>query len=393
MEKPCTNDRHAGLDEGEPAQFADMAKGIAEEKLDLNVVIAGLLRDLAQVQTSTPSRWGYKRAASAIRNLDEPIENFLQPDGTLRKISNIGPASTRVILEVLRTGESETVSRAIAESGKTSELARSRQLRGHFLSRARVVAALADPRLGGPSLESYRGDLQMHSTWSDGSQSLDDIADAGVRRGYEFCAVTDHSYGLPIAGGIPMADLARQHVEIDAINRRLNGRFTLLRGIEANIRSDGTVDMTGDELALLQLVVAAPHSVLRSLHDQTERMLVAVRTPGVNILGHPRGRMYGSRPGVSADWPRVFKAAAVTGVAIEIDGDPARQDIDYDLARAAVAAGCLFALDSDAHSTGELTYAETAVAHARLAHVPEDRVVNCWPLARLLEWAQDSWHR
>jgi len=151
--------------------------------------------------------------------------------------------------------------------------------------------------------------------------------------------------------------------------------------------------MSEDELRLLQIVVAAPHSALRSPHDQTARMLAVVRAPGVNILGHPRGRMYGSRPGVTADWPRVFEAAARTGVAIEIDGDPARQDIDYDLARDAVAAGCLFALDSDAHSTGELAYAETAVAHARLARVPTERVVNCWPLARLLEWAQDSWHR
>jgi len=95
---------------------------------------------------------------------------------------------------------------------------------------------------------------------------------------------------------------------------------------------------------------------------------------------------YGSRPGVTADWDRVFAAAKATDVAIEIDGDPSRQDIDYDLARRAVAAGCLFALDSDAHSTGELRYAETAIAHARLAGVPTERVVNCWKTERLLEW-------
>src|SRR5207248_2578682 len=158
------------------------------------------------------------------------------------------------------------------------------------------------------------------------------------------------------------------------------------------IRADGTVDMQPDELQLLQIVVAAPHSALRSEHDQTARMLAAVTCPGVNILGHPRGRMYGSRPGVNAEWPRVFMAAAQSGVAIEIDGDPARQDIDYDLAKTAVAAGCLFALDSDAHSTSQLAYAETALAHARLAAVPEDRIVNCWPLTRLLAWAQNSWH-
>src|SRR6185295_11459089 len=104
-------------------------------------------------------------------------------------------------------------------------------------------------------------------------------------------------------------------------------------------------------------------------------------------------RMYGSRPGVTARWPEVFEAAARSEVAVEIDGDPSRQDLDYDLARQAVAAGCLIALDSDAHSTDELIYAETAIAHARLAAVPRERVVNCWPLERLLAWTARSWSR
>ena len=140
------------------------------------------------------------------------------------------------------------------------------------------------------------------------------------------------------------------------------------------------------ELRQLELVVAAPHSALRSTADQTARMIAAVRTPGVHILGHPRGRMYGSRPGVSADWDKVFEAAKQSGVAIEIDGDPARQDVDYDLAKRALRAGCFIALDSDAHSTGELRYSETAIAHARLAGVPAESVVNTWPIDRLMQW-------
>ena len=135
------------------------------------------------------------------------------------------------------------------------------------------------------------------------------------------------------------------------------------------------------------IVVAAPHAGLRSADDQTARMLAAVATPGVHVLGHPRGRMFGSRPGVTADWPRVFAAAAALGVAIEIDGDPARQDLDDDLARAADAAGCLFALDTDAHAVNQWRYADIALAHARLAGIPADRVVNTWPLDRLLDWA------
>jgi len=354
--------------------------------MDMNGKIAALLRDFAAIQKSKQSMWGYKRAAAAILALEEPITSLLQPDGTLRKIPNIGPSSTRVILEVLTTGTSPTVERAIAESGQASDIERRRDLRGNFLSRAQVLAALANRKLTGPRVEDYKGDLQMHSTYSDGSQSLADIVAGGIERGYSFCGVTDHSYGLPIAGGVSMARLAQQHREIDALNRTHRGRFRLIKGIEANIRADGTVDMEPSELAQLELVVAAPHSALRTANDQTARMLGAVTTLGVHIIGHPRGRMYGSRPGVTADWDRVFEEAARQRVAIEIDGDPSRQDVDFELAQRAVAAGCLFALDSDAHSTRELAYAHTAIAHARLAGVPPDRVVNTWPLEQLMEW-------
>jgi putative hydrolase len=357
--------------------------------LDLNGKIAALLRDFAAVQQSKQKMWGYKRAASAILALDEPIASLLQPDGTLRKIPNIGPASTRIILEVLTTGTSPTIEAAIGGSPQKTDVDRRRGLRDHFLSRAQVLAALRNPKLRGPSRDGYRGDLQMHSTFSDGSQTLRDIIEAGIDLGYEYNAVTDHSYGLPIARGVSMERLAVQHGEIDRLNAEFRGRFRLLKGIEANIRADGSVDMTAAELSRIEIVVASPHSGLRTKDDQTARMVRAVTTPGVHILGHPRGRMYGSRPGVTAKWKTVFEAAAESRVAIEIDGDPSRQDIDCDLAKAAIDAGCLFALDSDAHSTRELRpYTDIALAHARLAGVPPERVINCWPLAKLLKWAR-----
>lgn len=355
--------------------------------MDLNGKIAALLRDFAAIQSSKQKMWGYKRAAAAILALDEPIESLLQPDGTLRRIPNIGPASTRIILEVLTTGTSPTIEAAIGGSGQRGDIDRRRGPRGGFLSRAQVLAALRNPKLLGPRLDDYRGDLQMHSTYSDGKQTLAEIVGAGIDLGYQYCAVTDHSYGLPIARGVSMERLAKQHAEIDRLNAEFQGRFRLLKGIEANIRPDGSLDMTPAELQQLELVVAAPHSGLRSSDDQTPRMLRVVRNAGVHILGHPRGRKYGSRPGITAKWERVFEAAARSGVAIEIDGDPSRQDIDCELARSAVDAGCLFALDSDAHATRELRYAETAIAHARLAGIPKERVINCWTLDRLLEWA------
>ena len=118
-------------------------------------------------------------------------------------------------------------------------------------------------------------------------------------------------------------------------------------------------------------------------------MLAAIAHPAVRILAHPRGRITGSRAGVIANWDAVFASAAERGVAIEIDGDPARQDLDHTVASRAREAGCVFALDSDAHTTTQLSYAETALAHARLAGIPAASIVNCWPLDRLLAWLQN----
>jgi putative hydrolase len=354
---------------------------------DTNLVVAGLLRDLAFVQTSPPRSWGYKQAAGAVLGLDVPLETLVQTDGTLPRIPRLGPASTRVVMEVLEGGGSPTVERAVDASGKRAEIDKRRAYRVHFLSHARVRDVLADDTLAGPTLADYRGDLQMHSTWSDGAQTLEAIVEAGAAHGYAYSAVTDHSVGLPIAGGLSAARFEQQRAEIDALNTAGCGAFRLLKGVEANIGADGELDVPLEERRAFDVVVAAPHSKLRSAEPQTARMLAAVRLPGVHVLGHPRGRMYGSRPGVSADWRAVFDAAAASGVAIEIDGDPSRQDLDYTIAADALAAGCLFALDTDAHAVSQWPYVEIALAHARLAGIPADRIVNCWPLDRLLEWA------
>jgi histidinol phosphatase-like PHP family hydrolase len=348
-----------------------------------NALVASLLRDLSDVQTAPASKWGYRRAASAILALEEPLERLVEPDGTLSRIKHIGPSSSRIIFEVLRTGRSDTVDRAVEASPRARDVEQRRKWRTDFLTRAEVVDVL---EARGHSLVC-QGDLQMHSEWSDGRDTLEAMAAACLARGYSYCAMTDHSRGLPIARGLAMADLARQHLAIDDLNRRQAGRFRMLKGIEANIRPDGGLDLSPDELSAVELVVASPHSALRKAFDQTERLVTAVTTRGVHVLGHPRGRMYGSRPGIVADWGRVFEAAARSRVAIEIDGDPARQDLDHTLARLAVDAGCLLAVDSDAHTTAQLSFIETARAHAILAGVPVSQVVNTWPLETLVEWA------
>ena len=353
---------------------------------DVNAVVSGYLRDLASVQSSQQKMFGYKHAAAAILALDRPLTDLVGAGGVLPRIPGIGPASTRVISEILATGESPTVEHAIDESARRAEIERARELRRHFLSRAEVRRVLTDTELPGPTLQEYRGDLQMHSEWSDGSPTVREIGDACLQRGYHYAAITDHSYGLKIAGGMSMAEAVQQRSAIDDVNTQLGKRFKLLQGIEANIGPDGRLDLTDEEADTFDVVLAAPHSQLRRHDDQTNRMLAAIEHAAVRILAHPRGRMTGSRAGVIANWDAVFAAAALRGIAIEIDGDPARQDIDHTLASRARDAGCVFALDSDAHTTTQLAYAETAIAHARLAGIPADKIVNCWPLDQLLAW-------
>jgi putative hydrolase len=367
------------------AENGEMAAQEARIYADVNAVVGGYLRDLAFAQSSQQKMFGYKRAAAAIFALDMPFTDLVGPDGAWPKIPGIGPGSARVIREVLETGGSPTVEQAIEASTRRADIQRRRQLRHHFLSRAAVRRVLSDSALDGPTIDQYLGDLQMHSEWSDGSPTVHDIAEACLARGYHYSAVTDHSYGLKIAGGMSMDEAAEQRKAIEAVNGRHGKHFRLLQGIEANIDAAGQLDLTDDEAATFDLVLAAPHSRLRRSEDQTDRMLAAVANRAVRILAHPRGRMSGSRAGVIADWQAVF-AAAERRVAIEIDGDPARQDLDHTLAASALAAGCLFALDSDAHTIAQLLYAETALAHARLAGIPAERIVNCWPLDRLLNW-------
>ncbi|MEZ5290181.1 MAG: PHP domain-containing protein [Vicinamibacterales bacterium] len=354
--------------------------------LDVNAAIAGTLSDLAFIQTETARRYAYRRAAAAILAVEHSMADLLRPGGTLPKIPGIGPSSSRVIQEVLAAGESPSAEAKIDASGKRAEVERRRTLRKHFISRAEARRILEDPAYDLLPAEAYRGDFQMHSTWSDGANTVAELAAACAARGYTRAAITDHSHGLALAGGMSMPEAAAQRAEIDAVNAAAGGAFHLFQGVEANIGEDGTLDLTDEEAARFDLVLAAPHSLLRKGHDQTPRMLAAVANPRVRILAHPRGRQSSVRAGVHGDWDVIFAAAAARHVAVELDGDPSRQDLDHTMAARALAAGCLFAVDSDAHATTELWYAEIALAHARLAGIPPDRIVNCWPLDRLQAW-------
>jgi histidinol phosphatase-like PHP family hydrolase len=378
--------RAAKRTEGKAQPVSDEADSIVHT--DLNMAAAALLYDMAALQSTSRSQFGYKRAAKAIVGLPVSVADLVAA-GALRDVPFIGPSSARIITEVVEHGHSATVEAAIAQSARGADAASRREFRSAFLSHFAMQRALGAPLGDGiVSRADYRGDFQMHSTWSDGGESIATMAQACMELGHTCLGITDHSYGLPIAGGVSMSDIARQHKEIDRLNSKMEGRFRVFKGIEANILADGELDLQPAERRVFEFVVASPHSVLRRTHDQTARMLGAVRASGVAILGHPRGRMFNSRPGVSADWLRVFEVAAKRRVAIELDGNWHRQDIDYELARHALDAGCIFALDSDAHSIGELRFSEYAIAHARLAGIPKDRVINCWGNEELTEWMQ-----
>jgi putative hydrolase len=359
-------------------------------RADVNIVAAGLLHDLAILQSSERSSFGYKRAAKALAaGIDRSVVDLIE-EGILREVPFVGASSERIVSELVRTGESAAVARAVDASSKRAEVEKRRKFRRAYLSRHAMRLALDAP-LPAPivSTGNYLGDLQMHSTWSDGGESIADLAEGAAALGWARIGVTDHSYGLPIARGMSMESAARQHAEIDALNARLAGRVRVYKGVEANILADGALDLSEDERRVFEYVIASPHSQLRKEVDQTARMVAAVSLPGVAILGHPQGRMYNSRPGIAADWVRVFREAATRDVAIEIDGNWHRQDVPYDLAALALDEGCIFALDSDAHSIAEFPFTDYAIAHARIAQIPADRVVNCWDERKFDAWLDE----
>jgi putative hydrolase len=357
---------------------------------DINLELGGLLLDMAQITGDEERGWGYARAAKAVLRLDRHITPLVEAN-TFKAVPGIGPTTDRIARELIHDGRSETVERAVEESGKADRVAQSRRLRRGFLSNAAIEEILTHD--GPPSRRTYRGDFQMHSIWSDGAEPLDSIAAACLARGYTCAGMTDHSCGLAVAGGMTMAKAAEQHAAIDLVNTAFRGRFRFFKGIEANIRADGTIDMEEHELRQFEFIVASPHSALRTRDDQTARMVGAVSQPGVSILGHPTGRKFNQRAGVRANWDRVFRMAARRQVAIEIDGSWDRQDVPYEMAARALELGCLFALDSDAHANGELAFVDAALAHARVAAIPEDRIINYWSNEKILDWASGAWTR
>jgi histidinol phosphatase-like PHP family hydrolase len=243
-----------------------------------------------------------------------------------------------------------------------------------------------------PGLRAWRaeirGDLQVHTTYSDGKVPLEGMVDAAAERGHAYVGITDHSVGLPIANGMSEERLAGQAEHIARLNAELGGApIRVLHSIEMNLSPEGEGDMDPAALARLDLVLGTFHSQLRITDDQTDRYLAAVRNPTVHVLAHPRCRMFNRRLGLQADWARVFAEAASLDTAVEIDANPNRQDLDVSLLELAREADVRISIGTDAHSVGELDFLEFALAAAIRAGIDRDRILNFGPADDVVAWA------
>lgn len=244
------------------------------------------------------------------------------------------------------------------------------------------------PRL--VTTEELLSDLHMHTTWSDGTLSILDMARAARDRGLKAVVITDHSYSLGIANGLSIERLREQAAEVRATDRELGPDIRVLHGTEMEIRADGTLDFPDEVLAELDVVIASLHTALGQPKEQiTQRLLGAIRNPHVDIIGHPTGRLLPDRAGADLDMDAVFAAAAETGTILEINANPARLDLRDIHVRMAVERGVKLAVNTDAHRAEELALAHYGVATAQRGWATAADIVNTWPVEDLIQYVQN----
>jgi len=239
-------------------------------------------------------------------------------------------------------------------------------------------------------LSDMQAELHVHSDWSDGRLSVLEMAEAARKRGKQVLAITDHSVGLGVAGGLSVDEITQQRAEINAAQGALGDSLHILQGAEVEIRSDGSLDYPDEVLAELDIVIASLHSGLRQPREKvTERTLNAIRNPHVDVIAHPTGRMIPDREGADLDMDAILAAAAAAGVALEINAHPSRLDLDDVYARRAVEQGVLLSINTDAHTDYDLDLLHFGVSTARRGWVEASQVINAWDPARLLTWLKE----
>lgn len=310
----------------------------------------------------------FRRAAAVAAETGDARLGELAAGGRLTDLPGVGESTARVIAEAL-AGE------------VPAYLARLEEEHPPPVGEDAGVEAV---------LDALRGDLHSHSDWSDGGSPVEVMAGAARHLGHDYLALTDHSPRLTVANGLDPGRLRRQLDEVAAINERM-APFRILTGIEVDVLDDGTLDQEPALLAVLDVVVASVHSKLRMAPEaMTERMVAAVSNPLVDVLGHCTGRIVAGRgrPPSTFDAAEVFAACATHATAVEINSRPERLDPPDELLAAAVAAGCVFSIDTDAHAPGQLEWQIHGARKAVRCGVAVERIVNTMPAGALLDWTE-----
>jgi len=238
--------------------------------------------------------------------------------------------------------------------------------------------------------QDIRGILHAHTDRSDGVNTLEQMAEATRKRGYEYFGVADHSKSAHYAGGLSVEEIEEQQAEVDRLNRRYGDKFRILKGVESDILPDGSLDYPDDVLRRFDFVVASVHGQFRKdKMEQTERILSAVANPFVTILGHMTGRQLLRRPGYDVDIERILAGCARYGVAVEINANPWRLDLDWRWHRRALELGCMMSVNPDAHSAAEIDLTHWGVEMARKGGVSSSHVLNAMGLTDLLSWLSE----
>lgn len=305
----------------------------------------------------------YRNAADVVEALTEEQRNRHGAANSWQSLPRIGPKTARVIAQAWAGLEPDVL----------TELKDAAQDLG-----------------GGDVRAALRGDLHVHSDWSDGSAPIEEMMLAARDLGHEYCALTDHSPRLRIANGLSADRLRRQLDVIDEI-RATVAPMRILTGIEVDILEDGSLDQEPELLERLDVVVASVHSKLAMDGPaMTRRMLKAVANPHTDVLGHCTGRLVtggrGTRPESQFDAEKVFTACRDHGTAVEINSRPERRDPPTRLLELAMDIGCVFAIDTDSHAPGQLDFLGYGAQRALDAQLPVERIVNTWPVQTLLDW-------
>ncbi len=303
----------------------------------------------------------FQRAAATIQELDPEDLVHRADSGTLTELGGIGASTGSVISDAV--------------------LARPSPYLQHLEQTTRI-----DPGLGASLVAMLKGDCHTHTTWSDGGAPLEQMARAAMALGHEYLVVTDHSARLTIAHGLSAERLTEQLAAIAALNEQL-APFRILTGMEVDILLDGSLDLADDMLARLDVVVASVHSKLAMPRDEMTRRLVrAVTSPHVDILGHCTGRKVTGRgrPPSDFDADVVFAACAQFGTAVEINCRPERQDPPEQLLSLALRRGCDIAINTDAHAPGQMEWLPYGADKAVRCGVPAERIVNTFGADDLL---------